>query len=104
MPETRQFVVPEKSAGDRLDLFLVHQMPDWSRSQIARLIRDGLVTVESRPARKPGDVIEEINHQPVKTADDAVNLTAHPATKRTLLRIWGNGGSHYVVVDESKAG
>ena len=58
MPETRQFVVPEKSAGDRLDLFLVHQMPDWSRSQIARLIRDGLVTVESRPARKPGDVIE----------------------------------------------
>ena len=53
---------------------------------------------------KPGDVIEEINHQPVKTADDAVNLTAHPATKRTLLRIWGNGGSHYVVVDESKAG
>jgi serine protease Do len=53
---------------------------------------------------KPGDVIQEINHHPVKGADDAVNLTANPSEKRTLLRVWANGGSHYVVVDESKAG
>jgi serine protease Do len=53
---------------------------------------------------KPGDVIEEINHHAVKSADEAVNLTANPADKRTLLRIWANGGSHYVVVDESKNG
>ena len=52
---------------------------------------------------KPGDVIEEINHHPVKGADDAVNLTSNPSDKRTLLRIWANGGSHYVVVDESKS-
>jgi serine protease Do len=51
---------------------------------------------------KPGDVIEEINHQTVKGADDAVNLTSNPSDKRTLLRVWANGGSHYVVVDESK--
>jgi len=53
---------------------------------------------------KPGDVIEEINHHPVKSADDAVNLTSNPSDKRTLLRIWTDGGSDYVVVDESKAG
>ncbi len=53
---------------------------------------------------KPGDVIEEINHHPVKSADDAVKLTTHPADQRTLLRVWSNGGSHYVVVDESKKG
>jgi serine protease Do len=53
---------------------------------------------------KPGDVIEEINHHAVKDANDAVSLTENPADKRTLLRIWANGGSHYVVVDESKAG
>jgi serine protease Do len=53
---------------------------------------------------KPGDVIEEINHHPVKTADDAVNLTSNTTDKRTLLRVWSDGGSHYVVVDESKAG
>jgi serine protease Do len=51
---------------------------------------------------KPGEVIEEINHHPVKSADEAVNLTSSPADKRTLLRIWADGGSHYVVVDESK--
>ena len=58
MPDTRQFVVPEEAAGDRLDLFLVRQMPDWSRSQISRLVREGLVTVGSTAAKKSGDVIE----------------------------------------------
>jgi serine protease Do len=51
---------------------------------------------------KPGDVIEEINHHAVKSADEAVKLTEHPKSKRTLVRVWENGGSHYVVVDESK--
>jgi 23S rRNA pseudouridine1911/1915/1917 synthase len=58
MAETRQFVVPVEAAGDRLDVFLAHQMPDWSRSQIQRLIREGLVAVGSGPAKKSGEVIE----------------------------------------------
>jgi 23S rRNA pseudouridine1911/1915/1917 synthase len=58
MVETRLFVVPAEAAGDRLDVFLVRQMPDWSRSQIKRLIRDGLVTVGSAPAKKSGEEIE----------------------------------------------
>ncbi|PYJ03446.1 MAG: peptidase S1, partial [Verrucomicrobia bacterium] len=53
---------------------------------------------------KPGDVILEINRQPVKNAEDAVRLTENPKDKTTLLRVWSNGGSHYVVVDESNAG
>jgi len=54
---------------------------------------------------KPGDVIEEINHHPVKNADEAVQLTEKTISKKTLVRVWENGGSHYVVVDESpKAG
>jgi len=70
----------------------------------------GAVITEVDPASpsadaglKPGEVIEEINHHPVKNADEAVNLTTKSTPdKRTLLRIWGDGGSHYVVVDESK--
>ena len=58
MAETRQFVVPKEAAGDRLDLFLVRQMPDWSRSQISRLIREGLVTVGTVAAKKSGEAIE----------------------------------------------
>ena len=55
---------------------------------------------------KPGVVIEEINRHPVKNADEAVQLTAKSSSKQTLVRIWENGGSRYVVVDESntKAG
>jgi 23S rRNA pseudouridine1911/1915/1917 synthase len=58
MAETLQFVVPAEAAGDRLDLFLVRQMPDWSRSQISRLIRDGLVMLGTIPAKKGGEVID----------------------------------------------
>jgi S1-C subfamily serine protease len=57
-----------------------------------------------RRACVPGDVIEEINRKPVETAGDAVKLTEHVKDKVVLLKIWSNGGSHYMVVDESKAG
>jgi serine protease Do len=53
---------------------------------------------------KPGDVIQEINREPVKNSRQAVRLTENPKDKTTLLRIWRDGGSHFVVVDESKAG
>ena len=51
---------------------------------------------------KPGDVIQSINRHPVKNADEAVRLTEHTTKKKTLLRLWANGGSHYVVVDENQ--
>ena len=54
---------------------------------------------------KQGDVIEEI--QPPRgdhLRRSRVRLTEHPKDKVTLLRVWSNGGSHFIVVDESKAG
>jgi serine protease Do len=54
---------------------------------------------------KPGDVIQEINRKSVKTAEEAVKMTEKSTDdKHTLLRVWSNGGSHFVVVDENKAG
>jgi serine protease Do len=53
---------------------------------------------------KPGDVIQEINRKPVKTAEEAVKLTENPHDKTSLLRVWSKGGSRWVVVDETKAG
>ncbi len=53
---------------------------------------------------QPGDVVIEINRQPVKSAGDAVKLTENPKDKTTLLRIWSKGRSRYLVVDESNAG
>jgi serine protease Do len=46
----------------------------------------------------------EINRQPVQDAQDAVRLTEHVKDKTTLLKVWSRGASHYVVVDEEKAG
>jgi serine protease Do len=72
---------------------------------------NGVVITEVQPdspaaeaGLKQGDVIQEINKHPVKTAEEAVKLTESPKDKVTLLRIWSNGGSHFVVVDESKVG
>ncbi len=53
---------------------------------------------------KPGQVIEEINHHSVTNAEEAVKLTEHPKSKVTLLRVWSNGGSQYIVVDERHSG
>ena len=50
---------------------------------------------------QPGDVIQEINHHAVRTGDDAVKLTEKTESKKTLLRVWSQRGSRYVVVDES---
>jgi 23S rRNA pseudouridine1911/1915/1917 synthase len=44
--------------GERLDIFLTGQMRDWSRSQVQRLIRSGLVSVGGRLARKGGEEVQ----------------------------------------------
>lgn len=51
---------------------------------------------------REGDVIQEIDRKAVRNAQDAVRLTEGKRGKRVLLRVWSRGGSHYVVVDESK--
>jgi len=56
---------------------------------------------------REGDVIQEINHEPVRTADDAVRLSDKAHGNRVLLRIWranssGSGGSFYITVDNTK--
>jgi serine protease Do len=51
---------------------------------------------------KPGAVIQEINRHPVKDANDAIKLTENTKSKETLVRVWENGSSRYVVVDESQ--
>lgn len=51
-----------------------------------------------------GDVIQEINREPVQTAEEAVKMTENPDDRTSLLRIWREGRSRYIVVDESQAG
>jgi 23S rRNA pseudouridine1911/1915/1917 synthase len=47
-PAKLDFLVPATEAGQRLDQFLVGLIPDHSRAQIQRLIRDGRVQLTGR--------------------------------------------------------
>ena len=56
--DLREFIVTAEESGMRVDVFLARRMPDWSRSQIQRLIRAGLVTIGTQVARKAGEEVE----------------------------------------------
>jgi len=47
-----------KEASERLDKFLVGELPELSRSRIQALIADGLVELDERAARKAGQMVE----------------------------------------------
>jgi len=57
---------------------------------------------------RQGDVILEINRQPVRNADQAVALSEKVKGESVLLRVWsagtggGPGGSRYIVVQNTK--
>jgi serine protease Do len=51
---------------------------------------------------RPGDVITELNHKPVKNAQDAIADTEKPVGNQTLVKVWTKNGSHYLTVDESR--
>jgi 23S rRNA pseudouridine1911/1915/1917 synthase len=50
-PRLRQLVVPEKAEGLRLDLFLVQQLTDVSRSRVQLLLHQGSVLIGGKPAK-----------------------------------------------------
>jgi serine protease Do len=57
----------------------------------------------ARAGLRAGDVILEINRQPVENAQDAVELSSKAESKKTLLRLWSRGSKVFAVVDETHA-
>lgn len=53
---------------------------------------------------REGDVIQQIQHNDVESADDAIELSEEIDKDQILLRIWSKEqrGSRFIVVDESK--
>jgi serine protease Do len=77
-----------------------YNVPDAVKGAVITEVKPDSASAEA--GLKPGDVIQEINRHPVKNAEEAVRLTENARDKHTLVRIWENGGTHYVVVDESQ--
>lgn len=55
----------------------------------------------ARAGIRRGDVVLEINKQPVTSAEDAVDLSAKAESKKSLLKLWSRGSTIFVVVDET---
>lgn len=77
-------------------------LPGSVKGVVVTEVDPGSVSAEA--GLRPGDVIQEINRKPVKTAEEAVQMTEKATDKTTLLHIWRDGGSRYLVVDENKVG
>jgi serine protease Do len=100
----------EESSSESLQGVTVGDIDSASRQQfsLSASLRGALVlevdpdSAAYEAGLRVGDVIQEINQKPVKSADEAVTATKNLKEKEILLRVWSRGGSHYLVVDESK--
>ena len=74
---------------------------------IPKNVRGAVITnvdpdsASARAGLSAGDVILEINHHSVKSAHDAVELSASTESKKTLVKVWSRGATIFVVVDET---
>ena len=88
-------------AVDDLDPNTREQMNIPNRIKGALIADVASDSASARAGLRPGDVILEINHQPVTNAKDAIELSASATSKKTLLKLWSRGGTVFVVVDET---
>jgi 23S rRNA pseudouridine1911/1915/1917 synthase len=82
--EHLELTVTEDSAGSRLDKFLASSLADRSRTQIQRLIKDGLVLVGTRPGR-PNTIVRDGDRVSVEMPDPLPTEVLPEALPLTIL-------------------
>jgi serine protease Do len=59
-------------------------------------------SASARVGLKEGDVITELDRKPIHNAEEAVKMSFDIKGPKVLVRLWRDGQSSYLVVDESK--
>ena len=59
MTDHRTMIVDQNNHGGRLDLALSALLPELSRTALARLVRDGMVSLDGVVVTKPAQIVEE---------------------------------------------
>ena len=72
----RQVELHFEQPAERLDKFLVTRLPEFSRSRLQGLIKDGFVYVNGRPAHKAGQMLDW---------GDVLQVTIPPSEPSTLI-------------------
>jgi len=99
-----------KSETDALDGVEVTDLDAQTRNDagVPGSVHGALVTKVEQDSNaadaglRPGDVLVEINRQPVHNADEAMALSEKAKGDRIRLRVWRGGGMLYFSVDNTK--
>ncbi|MFN0067607.1 MAG: DegQ family serine endoprotease [Limisphaerales bacterium] len=89
-------MVQDLTPADRKRL----EIPDNVQGALVGAVKPGTPAAEA--GLETGDLIREINRQPVKDAEDAVEATKDLSKEAILLKLWSKGGNRFVVVDETR--
>ncbi|MDB6056817.1 MAG: DegQ family serine endoprotease [Verrucomicrobiales bacterium] len=92
---------------DVLDGVTVTDMDSSIRNhlKVPRVVEGAMVlrVTDESPAYaaglRPGDVMQEINHEQVQTSQQAVDVSRKLRGQELLLRIWSDGGSRFMTVN-----
>jgi serine protease Do len=75
------------------------KLPDNVKGAVVTSVDENSAAFEA--GLREGDVIQEINRKPVKNAEEAIAASKDIKGDKILLRVWSNGGSRFIAVNES---
>jgi 23S rRNA pseudouridine1911/1915/1917 synthase len=86
----------QQAEPQRLDKFLVERLPEFSRSRLQALIKEGRVTVDGTPAHKAGQMLEALAEVQVEIpAPQPSGLIPEPIPLNILFE-----NEHLLVIDK----